>query len=214
MQFISVIILVALLLLQNRTLEGSAVTTQQWSSVRSILPRTSTGTATNLHWPLPYAYNRPTPLHFGLFVTPDPKQNPIDPPERFIGFHAATDFEIVSGEENADVPVYAICKGPVVYSGFAKGYGGLLVQQCTLRNEEVTVLYGHLALDALPAPGTALRPGQQLSILAASRSHDADGNRKHLHLGIHRGPQLDVRGYVQREQELQHYIDPQKILPY
>ncbi len=165
------------------------------------------------YWPLPRADERPTPLHFGLFVTPDPDRNPIDPPERFTGYHVATDFELLPGEEDAEVPVFAVCSGTVVFSGFASGYGGLLVQSCSMQGEEVTVLYGHVRIDPLPARGTLLRAGERISVLADARSDEAGETRKHLHLGIRRGPQLDLRGYVQRESEISHFIDPKTVLP-
>src|SRR6185436_20839762 len=69
--------------------------------------------------PLDNAASRETPLHFGLFVTPDPNHNPIHPPERFEGFHDALDFEIFPSEADKDVPVYAICDGNVLVSEFA-----------------------------------------------------------------------------------------------
>lgn len=160
--------------------------------------------------PLPDANKRPTPLHFGLYVTPE--QNPISPPERFIGFHAATDFEILPGEENAEVPVFAICAGTIHFSGFAEGYGGLVTEYCNLQNQDVTIIYGHLAVDSLVEKGALVSTGQQLGILGAGRSTDTDGNRKHLHLGIVKGHSGEVRGYVQEEKELELFIDPQKVL--
>lgn len=173
----------------------------------------STAQAFSLSWPLPAAGLRPTPLYFGLYVTPDPNQNPIDPPERFTGYHAAVDFEIHPAEEQLDIPVYAICPGTVVYSGYAEGYGGLLVHRCTLQGEPVTVLYGHLRLEGLPATGTNVHKGQQIGSLAPGRTYESGENRKHLHLGIHKGEDMDVRGYVQNEKELEQYIDPLTVLP-
>lgn len=163
--------------------------------------------------PLPDALERSTPLHFGLYVTPDPKNNPIDPPERFTGFHVATDFEIAPEEADTDVPVFAICNGPVAFSGFVEGYGGLLIERCTIAGEEATVLYGHLRIDGLPEEGKRLNHGATIGVLAPARSYDSGGNRKHLHLGIHRGARLDFRGYVQTESELSQYIDPMEVLP-
>ena len=164
-------------------------------------------------WPLNDAEDRPTPLFFGLYVTPDPDENPIDPPERFTGFHAATDFEISWWEQKRDVSVYAICKGEIAFSGFSEGYGGLVTQYCTIKGEPVTVIYGHLAVDSLIEKGTKAKAGEKLGILGAPRSHDTDGSRKHLHLGIRKGHGSDVRGYVQSEEELNDYLDPLSVLP-
>lgn len=170
-------------------------------------------TAGQLHEPLPNASHRATPLSFGLHVTPDPDDNPIDPPERFTGYHVATDYEVSAGEVEGDVPVYAICDGEVVYSGFAEGYGGLIAQRCWRGDQAMTVLYGHLALASLPKLGDQLEAGQTIALLGAARSHDTDGNRKHLHLGIHKGVSIDFRGYVDTEAEVAEYIDPRSVLP-
>lgn len=166
-----------------------------------------------LHQPMKNAANRATPLHFGLYVTPDPDNNPIDPPERFAGFHVATDYEVSAGELDGDVPVYAVCSGRVRYSGFAEGYGGLVVHSCWLHGQPITVIYGHLDLTGLPREGERVRAGDTIGLLAPARSHASGFNRKHLHLGMHRGSDLDIRGYVQSEEELDEYIDPQTIVP-
>lgn len=170
-------------------------------------------TAVGFSQPLEYATNRATPLGFGLHVSPDSPENPIDPPERFSGYHAAIDYEVTADELNAEVPVFAICSGDVIYSGFAEGYGGLVVQRCTLDGEPMTVLYGHVSREGLVPVGTPLSSGERMGVLAAARSVDTDGNRKHLHLGMHRGERLDVRGYVQNEDDLREYINPTTVLP-
>ena len=168
---------------------------------------------TTVHMPLPETQRRAIPLHFGLYVTPDSKENPIYPPERFTGFHAATDFEVSHEELLQDVPVFAMCEGDVMFSGRVEGYGGLLVQNCEIKGEEVTVLYGHVDPADLPKTGVTLSKGQSFAILGENRSPETDGNRKHLHLGIHRGPQLSVLGYVQKEEDLKSYMDPEEVLP-
>ncbi len=162
--------------------------------------------------PLPNADRRPTPLHFGRYVTPDPATNPIDPPERFTGYHAATDFEILPGEELDEIPVYAVCAGPIVFSGFSEGYGGLVTQFCNLKNQDVTIIYGHLSVDSLIASGTKADTGAVLGILGSAQSSDTDGSRKHLHLGIAKGHGSEVRGYVQEESELDLFLNPLEIL--
>lgn len=166
------------------------------------------------YWPIENGASRETPLRFGLYVTPDPAQNPIDPPERFTGWHTGTDFEIEDFEKDRDVEVYAVCGGKVRFSGFAAGYGGALVQQCTLKGEPVNVIYGHLSTQGLPLEGETLAQGQKIGVLGADRSTDTDGSRKHLHLTIHRGTELVMFGYVQTEAELKNFIDPQTVLPW
>lgn len=162
--------------------------------------------------PLPQPSSHETPLHFGLYVTPDPAQNPIDPPERFTGYHAATDFEIDPSEQDKEIPVYAICTGKIIFSGFSDGYGGLLTQFCTLAGQDVTVIYGHLAVDSLVNKDTHVKAGATIAKLGAARSRDTDGSRKHLHLGIAKGHTSEVRGYVQSPSELELFLDPQVIL--
>jgi hypothetical protein len=170
-------------------------------------------TAGQFHEPLPNASHRATPLHFGMHVTPDPAENPIDPPERFIGWHVATDYEVSAGELDGDVPVYAICDGEIVYSGFASGYGGLIAERCWRGDQAITVIYGHLALDSLAELGDKVEAGDSIALLGAARSHDTDGNRKHLHLGIRKGASTDFRGYVETEDEIGDFIDPATVLP-
>jgi len=162
--------------------------------------------------PLPNASSRPTPLHFGMYVTPDPKTNPIDPPERFIGYHVATDFEVYPNEADKEIPVYAVCAGKIHYSGFATGYGGVITEYCNLKGQDVTVIYGHLALASLVPAGTVVGTGQTLASLGAAKSHDTDGNRKHLHFGIALEQANEMRGYVETEAEIKLFLDPQKVL--
>jgi murein DD-endopeptidase MepM/ murein hydrolase activator NlpD len=162
--------------------------------------------------PLDNASSRPMLLTFGLYVTPDPAHNPIDPPERFEGFHSALDFEVFESELKKEVPVYAVCDGKVLVSEFAEGYGGVLIQSCRHDGEDITVLYGHLTRDSMPAAGADVRKGDRIGILGEARSADSDGNRKHLHLGMHKGKAIDLRGYVQTAQELNAFLDPAAVL--
>ncbi len=163
--------------------------------------------------PIKDASRRATPLHFGLHVSPDPEKNPITPPERFEGYHVGEDFEVSAEELNSEVPIFALCKGKVVYSGFAEGYGGVVVQRCTLSKQKVTVLYGHLTVEELPKVGKTLSAGTKIGSLGAARSRDSDGNRKHLHLGIHKGYDIVMLGYVQTEAEIANFLDPADYIP-
>ncbi len=172
-----------------------------------------TSSAEGIAQPIDQALNRATPLSFGMHVSPNPEENPIKPPERFSGYHVGLDFEISTEELEKEVPVYAICTGTVVYSGFAEGYGGLLVQRCRIGRDDVTVLYGHLSSASLPEESQEMHSSENIGILADARSHDSGENRKHLHLGIHRGKTLDMRGYVQSENEITEFIDPRSVLP-
>ena len=191
---------------------NSRFCTRKYLAPAALCVLTACSTST-LHEPLENASNRATPLSFGLYVTPNPNENPIEPPERFSGYHAAVDYEVSAGEVEGDVPVYAICPGKVIFSGYADGYGGLLVHRCKISGENVTVIYGHLALEGIAEEGTRVRAGQTIGALAADRSYGSGENRKHLHLGIHKGKKLVIRGYVPTEEDLKSYIDPATVLP-
>ena len=143
---------------------------------------------------------------FGIFVTP--QNSPIQP-ERFTGYHTGADFEIFSEELTADVPVSAICGGKLLLKKNGTGYGGYAVQSCTLNGQPVTVLYGHLRLASItPNVGDVLQAGQKFAVLGNDHSSETDGERKHLHVAIHKGAEIVPAGYVQTREELHSWIDP------
>src|SRR3989344_2272005 len=163
--------------------------------------------AAELPWPLERGARRAKLLTFGMYVTPTADQNPIDPPERFTGYHTGLDLEIFSDEKERSVPVLAICDGTVVYVNWVEGYGGTLVQSCVIRDQAVTVLYGHLAIDSISKKiNEALATGEKIGNLGADHTEETSGNRKHLHLAIHKGSAIELHGYAQTEHELETYI--------
>jgi murein DD-endopeptidase MepM/ murein hydrolase activator NlpD len=162
--------------------------------------------------PLKNFATRVTKKPFGIQITK--ADSPVQP-ERFAGYHTGTDFEMLPGEEEAMLPVQAICTGPVLVARQADGYGGVMVQSCVIDGEAVTVLYGHLAftLSSIQIiPGTHLEAGQTFATLGTAFSDETDGERQHLHLGIHKGTAAVLAGYVQTEKELDAWIDPMTIL--
>jgi murein DD-endopeptidase MepM/ murein hydrolase activator NlpD len=160
--------------------------------------------------PLADAAGRVTKKPFGIKVSPT--DSPVQP-EKFSGFHTGVDFEIKAGEENADVPVVAACDGTAVYRNYVSGYGGVFVQSCKLDGQDVTVLYGHLRLASIGKKvGSAVKAGEQLGVLGKGYSTETDGERKHLHLGIHKGKAVNLKGYVQTQAELGGWLDAQKYL--
>lgn len=164
-------------------------------------------------WPLDNTENRALLLNFGMYVTPDPGQNPIDPPERWTGYHTAQDIEIFPDEIDKDVPVFAACNGKVIFKGEVNGYGGVLIQLCKLNLEDVTVLYGHINPHRIEADmDQELNIGDRIGILGSHKTRDAGYNRKHLHFQIHRGPEIVLRGYVSRPEDLSSYINPINII--
>ena len=169
--------------------------------------------ATHKGWgqPLLAATVRPQLLRFGVHVTPE--HTPLSDPERFIGYHAGLDYEIFPSERERDVPVFAICPGRIQYEKWVNGYGGVLIEECLLNGNPVTVLYGHLDSTRFSVRGKdTVQTSQPLGVLAPYRSHESDGNRKHLHLEVHRGADIQFLGYVQDPAELKAYIDPANML--
>lgn len=161
----------------------------------------------NLVEPIDEFTERITKKPFGIFITP---QNSPVQPERFSGYHTASDveYEDVSG----DVPVRAIADGVVTRSGQVNGYGGLLVIQHGDDLQNVSSLYGHLKVSSLPRIGIQVKAGDQIGVLGEGGSSDTGGERKHLHLGILKSGVNDIRGYVQNESELSNWLDPETFL--
>lgn len=152
------------------------------------------------------ALARVTKKPFGIKVSPS--DSPVSP-ERFAGFHTGADFEAFEGEEDADVEIFSICDGPMVLKRTATGYGGVTIQRCVLEGISVTVVYGHLKLDSIEAEvDDFVNKGNKIGILGDGYSKETDGERKHLHLGIHKGNTVNLLGYVQDPDLLNDWIDP------
>ena len=156
--------------------------------------------------PLTRAAERVTKKYFGMYITPG--NSPLSP-ERFTGYHTGTDFEIFPNELDIAVAVRAICDGVLKLKEYAGGYGGLAVEACELKGEPITVIYGHLKLLSISAEnGDSLKTGDVIGILGADQSQETDYERKHLHLGIHKGTEINIRGYVATEAETENWLDP------
>lgn len=163
-----------------------------------------------LYSPLSDAVSRITKKPFGIYITP--ATSPVSP-EKFSGFHTGIDFETFENEQDADVQVFAVCDGVVKAIQRVSGYGGVLIQSCIINNEDVTVLYGHLALSSISFNvGDTVKPGDSIALLGAPYSQDTDGERKHLHLGIHTGTEINYKGYVSTESALSDWIDAKPLL--
>ena len=89
-----------------------------------------------------------------------------------------------------------------------------MVQECNFNHQPVTVVYGHLSFEAEFArdEGRYLAPGDLIATLGEHGSAETDGERKHLHISIHKGRNVDIRGYVDSEEELANWIDIEKHL--
>lgn len=160
--------------------------------------------------PLKDSQGRITKKGFGLYV--NPSSSPVQP-EKFTGYHTGTDFEVTVSEIEKPVPVYAICEGQIINKENVSGYGGVMVQSCSIEGKAVNVIYGHLNIEGTEAKqaGSVLKKGEFLANLGADKSAQTSGERKHLHLGIFRGGQVDYRGYVEDKSELSGWIDFEEI---
>lgn len=161
-------------------------------------------------WPISKPLERITKKPFGIKISP---QNSPVSPERFTGIHTGTDFEVLPGEEGLDAPVNAICTGEVLRKQFGPGYGGMIVQSCNIDSTPVVVTYGHLSLESSPVKiGDILEVGQFLANLGKGFSTETDRERKHLHLGIHKGTGVVTSGYIANEPDLEKYLNIQDLL--
>ena len=190
----------------NRPVSADGQTTMS-----QIIPASQvTPAAASLSWPLSDAPKRVTKKPFGLKVSP--QDSPVSP-EKFYGYHTGADFEIFTGEDDDEVPIHAVCSGFLVYKNYVNGYGGVAVERCQLDGASVTVLYGHLKLSSISHKlNDTLESGDQIAILGQGYSQETDGERKHLHLGIHQGPSINLRGYVADRADLADWLDPLKYI--
>ena len=157
-----------------------------------------------------YKEERITKKPFGIKISP--ADSPVQP-ERFSGYHTGADFEVFEDEMDSDIEIHAICEGPRILSSRSTGYGGVVVQRCVYKGNDVTVVYGHLKFSSfLKTSDDILKKGQYIGILGEGFSEDTDGERKHLHLGVHKGVKINLLGYVQDESLLDMWIDPVELL--
>ena len=191
--------------------QNQTATSRQIAAANPLVAQKNpTALASNLVWPISNALYRVTKKTFGLYVTP---QNSPVQPEKFTGFHTGTDFETTPEEKNIKIPIIAICTGKLLLKKYATGYGGVAVQSCTINSQAVTVIYGHLKESSInPLVGQLINAGDQIAILGTGYSAETDGERKHLHLGIHKGTDINILGYVQKKADLANWLDPLTVL--
>jgi len=145
---------------------------------------------------------RITKKPFGIFITPE--NSPVQP-ERFSGYHTGVDVEFEDKDE--EIEVKSICDGEVVLRRWVSGYGGTAVIKCQKDGVDYYLLYGHLKNESITENGE-IRIGEKIGILGKGGTQETDGERKHLHLAIHKNT-LDLRGYVQDKAELENWVDPE-----
>ena len=88
-----------------------------------------------------------------------------------------------------------------------------MLQECLINDEPVVVAYGHIKLESIRIKvGDYLYPGADFAVLGRGNSKETDYERKHLHLGIHKGKAIVSSGYVATEAELKNWLDPVLLL--
>jgi len=172
----------------------------------TVSPSASPGAVVDSDIPLKNADVRVTKKPFGIYVSPN--DSPVSP-ERFSGYHTGLDFETTPQEQDIPIVVRALCDGILLLKKYATGYGGVAVQSCVLEGQPVTVIYGHLKIDSVSTQvGAAIKHGDTIGILGKGFSSETDGERKHLHLGMHKGTAVNILGYVQSRIDLSSWLDP------
>lgn len=155
--------------------------------------------------PITLPQTRITKKPYNIYIT---KQDSPVQPEKFSGYHTGTDFEVTEDEQNTDVQINTACDGKLLVKKYATGYGGVAVQSCKLDSADVTIIYGHLQLDSITAKvGDELKQNTKLGILGKGYSAETDGERKHLHFGIHKGTAVNILGYVQNKADLSNWLN-------
>lgn len=173
---------------------------------KAIAPTEQKITVSNI--PLENAKERVTKKPFEILISKE--TSPVQP-EKFGGYHTGTDFETFADEQDKDIQVRVICEGDLVLRKTATGYGGVAVQACNLNEQPVTVIYGHLKLSSIKTDGL-FKKGDVIGILGKGYSSETDGERKHLHLGIHKGTSINILGYVQKQDDLKNWLNPLDFL--
>jgi len=148
---------------------------------------------------------RITKKPFGILITPE--TSPIQP-ERFSGYHTGVDVEY--GDVKDDVVVLAVADGLVKYSGWVVGYGGVIAIRHQINNKEYLAVYGHLNPATLITKGKVIK-GEQIGILGQENSTETDNERKHLHFALYIGKDLNLKGYVEVQNQLSDWINPMII---
>jgi len=172
-------------------------------------PDTNPPTVQAVSEPIANSLSRVTKKPYGIYITP--ATSPVQP-ERFTGYHTGTDFETTETETSTAIPVYAICDGKVRFKGTVDGYGGVIILDCTINSQVVSVLYGHIDIASSPLTvGASVAKGGFVANLAPGYSAGTAGERKHLHLGIHKGSNIDYRGYVPTQGELSGWLNYQDL---
>jgi murein DD-endopeptidase MepM/ murein hydrolase activator NlpD len=163
-----------------------------------------------LYLPTSDFFTRISKKPFGMYISP--ALSPVQP-ERFTGYHTGVDLEVTDDELSREIAVFSMAEGKVRYAGFTSGYGGVVVLEHLIDGEVMTSVYGHVLRSSVSLrEGDTVKAGQKIAVLAPDKSSDTDGERKHLHFAIHRGSEVEFRGYVSNVNDLSAWIDPKEFL--
>ena len=142
---------------------------------------------------------------FGIFVTPE--NSPVQP-EHFRGYHTGVYVENDNPAGSDGIPIYAIAPGTVILSKIASGYGGVVAIQHIVGGDNILGIYGHLKPSSLPAAGARIGNGEQIGALGDGFTSETGGERQHLHFGLYRGEDTNIKGYVRTKEELKAWYNP------
>lgn len=152
-----------------------------------------------VYLPVKNFYNNQTVNPFGVYRN-----------GRFVGYHSGVDIEVDPEDLDKNVPVYAIYDGEVIRVSEAGGYGGVVAIKHNFEgNKDLTSIYGHLRLrDIKISEGSKILGGDLIGYLGAAYSSETAAERKHLHFGLNKSSNLDIKGYVDNLEELSNWLSP------
>jgi murein DD-endopeptidase MepM/ murein hydrolase activator NlpD len=167
------------------------------------------GSHTESTWiaPIEGFTTRNTKKNFGLYVTPN--NSPISP-EKFTGYHTGVDIEY--GDVTTDVPVKAVAAGTVKVARFIDGYGGLVGIEHDWNDKKLFVVYGHLDPKSLVKENVPVAQGDIVGVLGDKSADETDNERKHLHFGVRRSADTNLRGYSTSAESLRDWFNPYDLI--
>ena len=159
--------------------------------------------AGELYLPIENFYKNQTVNPFGVYRN-----------GRFIGYHSGVDVEVEPEDLDKDIPIYAIYDGEVIQVSEAGGYGGVVAIKHSFEgNKDLTSVYGHMRLrDIKVSEGQKITGGSLVGYLGASYTSETAAERKHLHFGLNKNSDLDIRGYVDSLAGLSNWLSPKVFL--
>ncbi|HDY7832233.1 TPA: M23 family metallopeptidase [Vibrio vulnificus] len=129
-------------------------------------------------------------------------------------YHAAIDYYADVG-----TPVYAISDGIVSYSGYMRGYPGLVIIDHD--RDGLYSLYGHLSMKKWMVSLGEVKKGDLLGYIAEPSEDFGIGPFAHIHFSIRRGAKKDytehgvdrwMAGYTQVHPVYKGFIEPEEFI--